>query len=72
MKCSLTEVNKAFIDYIYISILINNYITEFKALALLEYHTALCNASYIQDNCLSSVLAEHFHWSDDKYIRNKN
>lgn len=64
--CSLTEANKAFIDYIYRSISINNYFTEFKALAVLARHTALCNASYIQDNRLSSVLAEIFHLSDEK------
>lgn len=66
MKCSLTEANKAFIDDIYRSTLINNYFTEFKALAVLACHTALSNASYIQDNRLSSVLAEIFHLSDEK------
>lgn len=60
-------MNKAFIDYIYMSILLNNYITEFKALAVLEYHTALCNASYIQDNHISSLLVEIVHLSDEKY-----
>lgn len=34
------------------------YITEFKALVVLECHTVLHNASYIQDNHFSSVLAE--------------
>lgn len=46
--------------------MINNYFTEFKALAVLACHTALCNVSYIQDNRLSSVLAEIFDLSDEK------
>lgn len=46
------------IDYIYTVQDKQPYITELKALAVLECHTVLHNASYIQDRHFSSVLTE--------------
>lgn len=66
--CQLTEVNKAMIDHIYTAQDKQPYITEFKASVVLECHTVLRNASYIQDNHFSSVLAEILHLKETKKL----
>lgn len=64
--CQLTEVSKAMIDYIYAAQDKQPYITGFKASVVLECHTVLRNASYIQDNHFSSVLAEILNLKETK------